>query len=157
MANGRASRRRAHIAQARDLAHRDDGTWGRQLARRPTPVTEARSLRTSGGRIWLKLEGQQPGGSIKARVAAWRLDAAHHTGQLDPGRPVITTTSGNFGVGLAHAGAHRGHPGLVVALAGTPAPLLERMRATFEESLRSGKRANAGCASCLASSFRSWF
>ncbi len=59
-------------------------------------------------RLLAKLEGCNPGGSAKDRVAVSMLDEAERAGRLHPGDTVVEPTSGNTGVGLCMACAMRG-------------------------------------------------
>ena len=52
-------------------------------------------------RLYAKLEGQNPSGSIKDRVALAMIDAAEASGELEPGRDLLEPTSGNTGISLA--------------------------------------------------------
>jgi cysteine synthase B len=61
-------------------------------------------------RVYAKLEGQNPSGSIKDRVAKAMLDAAEASGELEPGRRLLEPTSGNTGIALALAARLRGYP-----------------------------------------------
>lgn len=61
------------------------------------------------GRVLLKLESLNPGGSVKDRVAARCIADAEARGELVPGRPVVELTSGNMGIGLAIACAVKGY------------------------------------------------
>ena len=61
-------------------------------------------------RLYAKLEGQNPSGSIKDRVAKAMLDAAEASGELAPGRRLLEPTSGNTGIALALAARLRGYP-----------------------------------------------
>ncbi len=61
-------------------------------------------------RLYAKLEGQNPSGSIKDRIAKAMLDAAEASGELEPGRPLLEPTSGNTGIALALAARLRGYP-----------------------------------------------
>jgi [CysO sulfur-carrier protein]-thiocarboxylate-dependent cysteine synthase len=61
-------------------------------------------------RLYAKLEGQNPSGSIKDRVAKAMLDAAESSGELEPGRRLLEPTSGNTGIALALAARLRGYP-----------------------------------------------
>ncbi len=56
-----------------------------------------------------KLEMLNPGGSVKDRIGPAMLDAAEAAGELRPGGTIVEPTSGNTGVGLAIAAAHRGY------------------------------------------------
>lgn len=61
-------------------------------------------------KILAKLEGKNPGGSIKDRVALAMIEAAERSGELSPGKIVIEATSGNTGIGLAMVCAVKGYP-----------------------------------------------
>jgi cysteine synthase len=90
-----------------------------------TPLVELTRLAPSPSvRLFAKLEGQNPSGSIKDRVAKAMLDAAAAAGELAPGRRLLEPTSGNTGIALALAAKLRGHP-LTVVL---PASVTEERR-----------------------------
>jgi cysteine synthase A len=61
------------------------------------------------GRVLLKMESMNPGGSIKDRAALQCLQDAEESGLLRPGMPVVELTSGNMGIGLAVACAVKGY------------------------------------------------
>ena len=61
------------------------------------------------GRVLLKLESMNPGGSIKDRAALQCIVDAESEGRLRPGMPVVELTSGNMGIGLAVACAVKGY------------------------------------------------
>jgi [CysO sulfur-carrier protein]-thiocarboxylate-dependent cysteine synthase len=76
-----------------------------------TPLVELKRLSPPGGaRIFAKLEGQNPTGSIKDRVAKSMIDAAEAAGELEPGRELLEPTSGNTGISLALIAKLRGYP-----------------------------------------------
>lgn len=60
--------------------------------------------------VWLKLERQNPGGSIKDRIGLAMIEAAEADGRLKPGGEIVEPTSGNTGIGLAMAAAVKGYP-----------------------------------------------
>ena len=60
--------------------------------------------------IWVKLEGQNPTGSVKDRIARAMLEAAHADGSLQPGQTILEPTSGNTGLAIAMIGRLSGHP-----------------------------------------------
>jgi len=76
-----------------------------------TPLIElARLSPKPGVRLYAKLEGQNPSGSIKDRVALAMIDAAEASGELEPGRRLLEPTSGNTGIALALVARLRGYP-----------------------------------------------
>ncbi len=67
-----------------------------------TPIVKLRHLSDSeDAEIWAKLEGFNPGGSVKDRIAIAMIEAAEREGTLKPGGTIIEPTSGNTGIGLA--------------------------------------------------------
>ena len=76
-----------------------------------TPLVElARLSPKPRVRLYAKLEGQNPTGSIKDRVAKAMIEAAEESGELEPGRELLEPTSGNTGVSLAMVARLRGYP-----------------------------------------------
>ena len=76
-----------------------------------TPLVELTSLSPGGRvRILAKLEGNNPGGSVKDRPALYMFRAAERAGLLGPGRTLLEPTSGNTGIAFAMLGAARGVP-----------------------------------------------
>ncbi len=65
-------------------------------------------------RIYAKLEGQNPGGSVKDRIALKMVELAEQDGRLQPGDTILEPTSGNTGIGLAMVCKLRGYPLRVV-------------------------------------------
>jgi cystathionine beta-synthase len=80
-----------------------------------TPMVELRAL-TAGlpGRVVVKLEGRNPGGSAKDRAALNIIRAAEARGELAPGATIVESSSGNTGIGLALVGHLTGHPVVIV-------------------------------------------
>jgi cystathionine beta-synthase len=66
-----------------------------------TPIIELRGFDTGICRLFIKLETQNPGGSIKDRVALGMIEAAERQGILSAGDTIVEATSGNTGLGLA--------------------------------------------------------
>ncbi len=60
-------------------------------------------------RIFAKLEGQNPGGSIKDRISLKMIEQAEKEGKLTKEKTIIEATSGNTGIGLAMIGSIRGY------------------------------------------------
>ena len=59
--------------------------------------------------LYAKLEGQNPGGSIKDRVAIYMIEQAEKRGELKQGKIILEATSGNMGISLAMVGAQKGY------------------------------------------------
>ena len=64
--------------------------------------------------VWIKLEKQNPAGSIKDRIALAMIEDAEKKGILKPGSTIIEPTSGNTGVGLSYVGAFKGYKVIIV-------------------------------------------
>jgi [CysO sulfur-carrier protein]-thiocarboxylate-dependent cysteine synthase len=76
-----------------------------------TPLVELKRLAPKASvRIYAKLEGQNPTGSIKDRVAKAMIEDAEASGELQPGRELLEPTSGNTGISLALIAKLRGYP-----------------------------------------------
>ena len=76
-----------------------------------TPLVELERLSPKPSiRLFAKLEGQNPTGSINDRVAKAMIDAAERSGELEPGRRLLEPTSGNTGISLALVAKLRGYP-----------------------------------------------
>jgi len=65
-------------------------------------------------RLWAKLEGQNPTGSLKDRIARSMLEAAEASGELTPDRVILEPTSGNTGIALAMVARRKGYRLMVV-------------------------------------------
>jgi len=75
-----------------------------------TPLVEMRSLAPREGvHIYAKLEGQNPTGSVKDRIAKYMIEAGERSGELQPGATILEPTSGNTGIGLAMIGQVKGY------------------------------------------------
>jgi cystathionine beta-synthase len=79
-----------------------------------TPMLEINQIDTGPCRLLLKLESQNPGNSIKDRIAVSMIDAAEQSGELTPGGHIIEATAGNTGIALALVGALKGYAVTVV-------------------------------------------
>jgi cysteine synthase A len=75
-----------------------------------TPLVKIRNMTgDDSAEIWAKLEGNNPGGSVKDRIALAMIEAAEREGKLTQGGTVIEPTSGNTGIGLAMVAAIKGY------------------------------------------------
>ncbi|RKQ60918.1 cystathionine beta-synthase [Vogesella indigofera] len=74
-----------------------------------TPLLRVRHLDTGPCELYLKLENQNPAGSIKDRVALSMIEAAERDGKLAPGGTIIEATAGNTGLGLALVASQKGY------------------------------------------------
>ena len=72
-----------------------------------TPMLELTQFDTGPCRLFVKLENQNPGGSIKDRVALSMIEQAERDGKLQPGGTIIEATAGNTGRVGAGGGAER--------------------------------------------------
>jgi cysteine synthase A len=77
--------------------------------------------------VWMKMEGSNPGGSIKDRTALGMIADAEERGVLRPGGTIVEPTSGNTGIGLAQVAATRGYK-LILCL---PAQMSEERKRTL--------------------------
>jgi cysteine synthase B len=75
-----------------------------------TPLVGLPHLSPDGYTIYLKLEGHNPTGSVKDRVAKYLIEQAERSGELRPGQRVLEPTSGNTGIGLATLCRIKGYP-----------------------------------------------
>ena len=79
-----------------------------------TPLVEITQIDTGPCQLFVKLESQNPTGSIKDRVALAMIEAAERDGTLRPGGTVIEATAGNTGLGLALVAGAKGYRVLLV-------------------------------------------
>ncbi len=91
-----------------------------------TPLAELRKLNPNPGvRIYAKLEGNNPGGSVKDRAALSMIRSAVERGNIKPGMSLIEATSGNTGIALA----------MIAAIYGIPIELVMPANSTRERTL----------------------
>ena len=74
-----------------------------------TPIIRARRLDTGPCTLYLKLESQNPGGSIKDRIGMSMIEAAEKRGDIKPGDTLVEGTAGNTGIGLALVAQQKGY------------------------------------------------
>ncbi len=79
-----------------------------------TPLVELKGFDTGVCRLFLKLENENPGGSIKDRMAVSMIRAAEESGVLRPGGTIVEATAGNTGLGLALVAAAKGYKLILV-------------------------------------------
>src|SRR5688572_6918573 len=79
-----------------------------------TPLVEVTRLDAGPCRLFLKLEHQNPGGSLKDRIALSMIEDAERSGRLQPGGLIVEATAGNTGLGLALVAALKGYRLLIV-------------------------------------------
>ncbi|HEY0715435.1 MAG TPA: pyridoxal-phosphate dependent enzyme [Polyangia bacterium] len=79
-----------------------------------TPLVRLEKLDTGPCELWVKLESQNPGGSIKDRIGLAMIEAAEKSGALKPGGTVVEATAGNTGLSLALVAARKGYRLLLV-------------------------------------------
>jgi cysteine synthase B len=73
-----------------------------------TPLVELKPV--GGVQLYAKLEGENPTGSIKDRIAKAMIESAEASGELEPGRELLEPTSGNTGISLALVAKLKGYP-----------------------------------------------
>lgn len=74
-----------------------------------TPMVRVNRLDTGKCTLFLKLENQNPGGSVKDRIGLSMIEAAEKDGTLKPGGTIIEATAGNTGLGLALVATQKGY------------------------------------------------
>ena len=80
-----------------------------------TPLARIKRLNSSGaGEIYLKLEGNNPAGSVKDRPAYFMIKEAEISGKIKPGDTLIEATSGNTGIALAMVSAMKGYKMILI-------------------------------------------
>src|SRR5437762_5439836 len=79
-----------------------------------TPLLEITRIDTGPCQLFLKLENQNPTGSIKDRIALSMIEAAERDGSLRPGGTIVEATAGNTGLGLALIASAKGYRCILV-------------------------------------------
>jgi len=79
-----------------------------------TPIVELRQIDTGPCRLFVKLENQNPGGSIKDRIGLSMIESAERDGSLRPGGTIVEATAGNTGLGLALVAGQKGYRLIIV-------------------------------------------
>jgi len=103
-----------------------------------TPIVELQRLAPGPGvRLFAKLEGQNPTGSVKDRIARAMILEALASGALRPGQTILEPSSGNTGISLAMIGSRLGHPVRIVMPDNTTPERAELLRLYGAEIIRS--------------------
>ena len=100
-----------------------------------TPVVELKEFDSGPCQLFVKLESQNPGGSIKDRMARSMIEAAETSGVLKPGGLIVEATAGNTGLGLALVAAVKGYRVVIVIPDKMSAEKISHLRA-FGADLR---------------------
>lgn len=80
-----------------------------------TPLVKLnRVVPEDSAEIYVKLEFQNPGASVKDRIAISMIETAEQEGKLKPGDTIVEPTSGNTGIGLAMVAAAKGYRAILV-------------------------------------------
>jgi cystathionine beta-synthase len=74
-----------------------------------TPLLRLNTFDTGPCKLFVKLESQNPGGSIKDRIGRSMIEAAEQQGKIAPGSTLVEATAGNTGLGLALVAARKGY------------------------------------------------
>ncbi len=116
-----------------------------------TPLVRLRRLPgTDRNTILVKLEGNNPAGSVKDRPAMWMIKKAEERGQIKPGDTLVEATSGNTGIALAMAAAMRGYRMVLVMPEHLSVERRQAMRAYGAELILTAKAAGMEGARDLA-------
>jgi cystathionine beta-synthase len=98
-----------------------------------TPMLELTRLDTGPCRLFIKLENQNPAGSIKDRIGLAMIEAAERDGRLKPGGIIVEATAGNTGLGLALVAAQKGYRLILVIPDKMSADKIRHLRALGAE------------------------
>ena len=98
-----------------------------------TPMLELKRLYTGLCRLFVKLENQNPAGSIKDRIGLAMIEAAEADGRLKPGGVIVEATAGNTGLGLALTASQKGYKLILVIPDKMSADKIRHLRALGAE------------------------
>jgi len=79
-----------------------------------TPILKLKQFDTGPCELFIKMESENPGGSIKDRIAVTMIEAAEEEGKIKPGGTIIEATAGNTGLGLGLVAAQKGYKLILV-------------------------------------------
>ena len=112
-------------------------------------------------RLYAKLEGENPTGSVKDRIAKFMIERAERDGRLQPGQTMLEPSSGNTGISLALIGLLRGYPVTVVMPDAVSVERSELLRAYGAEIIYSpgelGSNGAVAMAEQIAAEHPEWF
>jgi cysteine synthase A len=98
-----------------------------------TPVVRLDTIGASSAEVWVKIEGANPTGSYKDRMALAMIEGAERDGRLQPGQLVVEYTGGSTGSSLALVCAVKGYPLRIVSSDAYAAEKIRTMRALGAE------------------------
>src|SRR4029077_15667757 len=127
-----------------------------------TPLVEIAALSPKPAvHLYAKLEGQNPTGSVKDRIAKFMIESGAREGRLRPGQTILEPTSGNTGIALAMIGSLRGYPVKVVMPDAVSNERIELLRAFGAEVIFSpgdlGTNGSVAMAKEVAAAHPDWF
>ena len=127
-----------------------------------TPIVEITELSPRPEvRMFAKLEGDNPTGSVKDRIAKFMIEAAERDGRLEPGQTILEPTSGNTGIALALIGRLRGYTVKVVLPDAVTRERVELLQAYGAEIISSprelGTNGSVQMAERVAAEHPDWF
>ncbi|MFC1769767.1 cysteine synthase A [Nitrospirota bacterium] len=114
-----------------------------------TPILRvAHCCEAGSAEVWAKLEGNNPGGSVKDRISLSMIEDAEKRGELRPGDIILEPTSGNTGIGLAMVARLKGYK-LILTMPDTMSVERRQMLAAFgaELALSPGAKGMGGACS----------
>lgn len=109
-----------------------------------TPMLRVSNLDTGPCELYLKLETQNPGLSVKDRIAVSMIEAAEQQGKLKPGDTLVEATAGNTGLGLALVAAQKGYKLIIVLPDKMSREKLYNLRAMGAEVVETRSDVNKG-------------
>lgn len=115
-----------------------------------TPLVKLQHLAPPRSTVLVKLEGNNPAGSVKDRPALWMVRKAEERGRIRPGDRLIEATSGNTGIALAMAAALRGYRMTLIMPENSSQERVDTMRAYGAEVLLTPKAGGMEAAIDLA-------
>jgi [CysO sulfur-carrier protein]-thiocarboxylate-dependent cysteine synthase len=127
-----------------------------------TPLVEIPAMSPNPNvHLYAKLEGQNPTGSVKDRIAKFMIEDAERSGRLRPGQTILEPTSGNTGIALALVGRLKGYPVKVIMPDAVSPERIELLHAFGAEIIYSpgdlGTNGSVAMAREVAAQHPDWF